>query len=81
MSIPRIPQLQGNPIWFNLATPDPAAAKDFYAALFGWEWADVPMSTGNTYHMAIKRRREHHGDVRRRSCQRYRQSVDKPHLR
>ena len=54
MSIPRIPQLQGNPIWFNLATPDPAGAKDFYAALFGWEWADVPMSGGNTYHMAIR---------------------------
>ena len=54
MTQPRIPQLQGNPIWFNLATPDPAAAKDFYTGLFGWEWADVPMSSGNTYHMAIR---------------------------
>ncbi len=50
----RIPQLQGNPIWFDLATPDPQGAKDFYTGLFGWEWADVPMSGGNTYHMAIK---------------------------
>ena len=54
MTQPRIPQLQGNPIWFNLATPDPAGAKAFYTALFDWEWADVPMSSGNTYHMAIQ---------------------------
>lgn len=54
MTNPRMPQLQGNPIWFDLATPDPQGAKDFYTGLFGWEWADVPMSGGNTYHMAIK---------------------------
>ena len=54
MTQPRMPQLQGNPIWFNLSTPDPQGAKDFYTGLFGWEWADVPMSGGNTYHMAIK---------------------------
>ncbi len=54
MTQPRIPQLQGNPIWFSLSTPDPQAAKDFYTGLFGWEWADVPMSGGNTYHMAIR---------------------------
>ena len=54
MTNPRIPQLQGNPIWFSLSTPDPQGAKDFYSGLFGWEWADVPMSGGNTYHMAIK---------------------------
>ncbi len=54
MTNPRMPQLQGNPIWFDLVTPDPQGAKDFYTGLFGWEWADVPMSGGNTYHMAIK---------------------------
>ena len=54
MPTPRIPQLQGNPIWFDLATPDPQGAKEFYTGLFGWEWADVGMSGGNTYHMAIK---------------------------
>ena len=54
MPTPRIPQLQGNPIWFDLATPDPQCAKAFYTGLFGWEWADVPMSGGNTYHMAIR---------------------------
>lgn len=54
MPNPRMPQLQGIPIWFNLTTPDPVGAKDFYSGLFGWEWADVPMSGGNTYHMAIR---------------------------
>ncbi len=54
MPTPRIPQLQGKPIWFDLATPDPQGAKEFYTGLFGWEWADVGMSGGNTYHMAIK---------------------------
>ena len=54
MPTPRMPQIQGIPIWFNLSTPDPAGAKDFYTGLFGWEWADVPMSGGNTYHMAIR---------------------------
>ena len=53
MTAPRMPQLEGNPIWFDLATPDPAGAKAFYSGLFGWEWADVPMSGGNVYHMAI----------------------------
>ena len=48
-----MPQLQGNPIWFDLATPDPAGAKTFYSGLFSWEWAEVPMSGGSTYHMAI----------------------------
>lgn len=54
MTHPRMPQLQGNPIWFDLSTPDPDGAKDFYTDLFGWEWADVPMLGGNTYHMAIR---------------------------
>lgn len=54
MTQPRMLQLQGNPIWFSLSTPDPQGAKDFYTGLFDWEWADVPMSGGNTYHMAIR---------------------------
>ena len=28
----------GVPTWCDLSTPDPAAARDFYAALFGWEY-------------------------------------------
>ncbi len=54
MTEPRMPQLQGNPIWFDLDSPDPEGAKAFYTGLFGWEWADVPMSGGNVYHMAIE---------------------------
>ena len=54
MPTPRMPQLEGNPIWFNLATPDVQGAKTFYSGVFGWEWADVAMSGGNTYYMAIR---------------------------
>lgn len=49
----RMAQLEGNPIWFALPTPDPDGAKVFYSGLFGWEWADVDMGGGNIYHMAI----------------------------
>jgi predicted enzyme related to lactoylglutathione lyase len=37
--------------WLELATSDPAAARKFYAALFGWELSDMPMPEG-TYTMA-----------------------------
>ncbi len=30
----------GVPSWVDLATPDPAASKVFYAALFGWTYSD-----------------------------------------
>ncbi|MBV8969185.1 MAG: VOC family protein [Verrucomicrobia bacterium] len=29
--------------WNELATTDPAAAKEFYSALFGWQTQDLPM--------------------------------------
>ena len=32
----------GVPSWIDLATPDPAGAKEFYAALFGWNYDDQP---------------------------------------
>ena len=32
----------GVPSWIDLATPDPAASKAFYAELFGWEYSDEP---------------------------------------
>lgn len=54
MTETKMSQLQGNPIWFDLATPDPTSAKSFYSGLFGWEWADVPMSGGSIYSMAIE---------------------------
>jgi len=37
--------------WVDLATTDPAAAKAFYGALFGWTAVDVPMGEGSTYTM------------------------------
>ena len=38
----------GTPSWVDLSTPDPAAAKAFYGALFGWEAVDAgpPEETG-----------------------------------
>ena len=30
----------GVPSWLDLATPDPEAAKSFYAELFGWTYSD-----------------------------------------
>ncbi len=31
----------GTPIWWDLASKDVDASKQFYSALFGWEWEDV----------------------------------------
>jgi predicted enzyme related to lactoylglutathione lyase len=31
----------GTPSWVDLSTPDPAAAKEFYGGLFGWDAADA----------------------------------------
>lgn len=45
----------GTPSWIDLQTPDPAAAKTFYASLFGWEYRDE--DTGmpdNPYTMCLK---------------------------
>jgi uncharacterized protein len=37
--------------WVDLATPDPDAAKSFYAALLGWQPEDMPMPDGGAYSM------------------------------
>ncbi len=45
----------GTPSWVDLMVPDPAAAKAFYTALFGWEYTDE--DTGmpdNPYTMCLK---------------------------
>lgn len=43
----------GVPGWVDLATPDPAAAKAFYAELFGWDYTDEPTDQpGVDYTMA-----------------------------
>lgn len=39
----------GSPIWFELATSDPARAKAFYSALMGWSHHDFAMGEGNLY--------------------------------
>ena len=45
---------QGTPCWADLATTDPAAAKSFYADLFGWTFEDAQMSETMVYTMAVK---------------------------
>jgi predicted enzyme related to lactoylglutathione lyase len=43
---------QGTPSWVDLQTTDQAAAKAFYAGLFGWTYDDQPMPDGPVYSMA-----------------------------
>jgi predicted enzyme related to lactoylglutathione lyase len=38
--------------WSELVTSDAAAAKEFYTALFGWEYDDQPIPDGGVYSMA-----------------------------
>jgi predicted enzyme related to lactoylglutathione lyase len=42
----------GTPNWVDLQTTDQAAAKAFYAGLFGWTYDDQPMDGGAVYSMA-----------------------------
>jgi len=37
--------------WIELATNDAAAAKSFYASVFGWTINDIPLPDGSTYSM------------------------------
>ena len=37
--------------WVELATTDPAAAKNFYTQLFGWDYEDKPMGPEGAYTM------------------------------
>lgn len=48
--------VEGTPNWVDLQTTDQAAAKDFYAAIFGWEYDDAPMGDEGdaVYSMAKK---------------------------
>lgn len=39
--------------WTDLATTDPVTAKEFYGALFGWQFDDVPVGEAMTYSMAM----------------------------
>ena len=42
----------GTPSFVDLSTTDVAAAKDFYAGLFGWTYEDMDAGNGSTYTMA-----------------------------
>jgi uncharacterized protein len=44
---------QGTPNWVDVQTTDQAAAKAFYAGLFGWTYDDQPMPEGQVYSMAL----------------------------
>ncbi|MGZ3476834.1 MAG: VOC family protein [Polyangiales bacterium] len=44
--------------WIDLGTTDSAAAKKFYSALFGWEFADMPAGPGMIYSMCRLRGKE-----------------------
>lgn len=46
--------VQGTPNWVDLQTNDQSAAKDFYAALFGWTYQDNAMPQGGVYAMAMR---------------------------
>jgi len=39
--------------WVDLSTPDPAAAKEFYSGLFGWEFTDEYHEGTLIYHNAL----------------------------
>lgn len=41
--------VQGTFCWNELMTKDAAAAKTFYAALFGWKMSDMDMGGGGSY--------------------------------
>jgi predicted enzyme related to lactoylglutathione lyase len=51
MTVRETPWPPGTPCWVDLMTPDQAAARDFYSALFGWQIDVGPEETGN-YGMA-----------------------------
>lgn len=44
----------GTPSWIDLSTTNPAAATEFYGALFGWEFDANPTDQGSEYYMANK---------------------------
>src|SRR5919112_1716949 len=43
----------GELCWADIQTPDVAAAKAFYAAVFGWRYEDLPTPDGRSYAKAF----------------------------
>lgn len=56
---------QGDFIWYELMTPDPAGAKDFYDAVIGWtmEAAGNAMPNGSEYREILRPDGKHAGGV------------------
>ena len=44
---------EGEVCWTDLQTSDVAAAKEFYAAVFGWRFEDLPTPDGRSYAQAF----------------------------
>ena len=44
--------IQGTPVWWDLASKDVDATKDFYSNLLGWEWHDLMSSPQGVYSQA-----------------------------
>ena len=44
---------EGEVCWTDLQTSDVGAAKDFYAAVFGWRYEDLPTPDGRSYAQAF----------------------------
>lgn len=52
MTLPKI-YAHGEPCWADLQTRDVTSAKEFYAALFGWTYEDLPTPDGRSYAQAF----------------------------
>lgn len=48
----------GTPIWFDLPTPNREAGKEFYSALFGWDWHEFTSVPLGTYSLATMHGRD-----------------------
>ena len=44
---------EGEVCWADLQTSDVAAAKEFYAEIFGWRYEDLPTPDGRSYAKAF----------------------------
>ncbi|MFJ5861241.1 VOC family protein [Pseudarthrobacter sp. NPDC092439] len=52
MTLPKI-YAHGEPCWADLQTRDVTSAKEFYAAVFGWTYEDLPTPDGRSYAQAF----------------------------
>ena len=43
------------PSWIDLATPDPAASKDFYGELFGWDYEEEPTDQEGVHYVMARK--------------------------